>query len=53
MTFALIVGMSLLFWGGFDLAAYCDNDSRRNLVYCVLTTVLGVVNILLAFHQSN
>ena len=47
MNFALIVGIILTFWGGFDLAAYLANNNRRNLVYCVLTTSLGVLNILL------
>jgi predicted nicotinamide N-methyase len=44
---SLTLGIVLLWAGGYDLARYIDDGGRRSLIYCVVTTVLGVVNILL------
>jgi hypothetical protein len=43
----LTIGIILVWFGGYDLARYIDDGSRRKLIYCVFTTILGVLNIIL------
>ena len=43
----LTIGILLVWMGGYDLARYIDDGSRRKMIYCVVTTILGVLNILI------
>lgn len=48
LTFSLLIGIVLTFWGGYDLGQYIEQPNRQRLVYTVLTTSLGIINLLLA-----
>ena len=44
----LLIGILLTFWGGYDLAQYGHNPEKTRLFYCIITTTLGVLNLIAA-----
>lgn len=43
-----LTGVLLVFWGGFDLAQYLKTREKSRAVYAVITTALGLINLISA-----
>ena len=41
-----LLGAILTFWGGYDFAQYKQSMTRGRLISAVITTVIGVLNLL-------
>ncbi len=43
---SFLFGTLLTFWGGYDLARYMQSKQHNHLIYVVVSTTIGVLNLI-------